>query len=311
MTIRTWTVNATRIATPHNRAATINLRVLMVRQGYRSGTAALQSATASPDRPRGEQPMRDALGAVQSVLVLGGASDIAVATVEKLAADRVRTVVLAGRDTAKLEAAAERVRAAGATTVDIVAFDAADTETHEQLIDGIWADHPDLDAVLLAFGRLGDQERFDENPADGARIAVTNYAGAVSSGLAVARRLKEQGHGTLVVMSSVAGERTRADNFVYGSTKAGLDAFAQGLGDRLAGTGASVMVVRPGFVRTSMTEGMEDGPMATTAEAVADDIVTGLRKGAHTVWSPAKLRPVFGVLKLLPRPLWRRIAAAR
>ncbi|MEZ5182182.1 MAG: SDR family NAD(P)-dependent oxidoreductase [Acidimicrobiales bacterium] len=107
------------------------------------------------------------------------------------------------------------------------------------------------------------------------------------------------------------GERARADNFVYGSTKAGLDAFSQGLGDHLAGSGASVLVVRPGFVRTAMTEGMADGPMATTADAVARDIVAGLKRGAHTVWSPAKLRWVFAVLKVLPRPLWRKLAAAR
>ncbi|MFN8017698.1 MAG: SDR family NAD(P)-dependent oxidoreductase [Acidimicrobiales bacterium] len=105
--------------------------------------------------------------------------------------------------------------------------------------------------------------------------------------------------------------RARADNVVYGSTKAGLDAFAQGLGDRLAGTGAQVMVVRPGFVRTAMTAGMADGPMATTAEAVAVDIVAGLRHGAHTVWSPAKLRWVFAVLTHLPRPIWRQLAARR
>ena len=88
----------------------------------------------------------------------------------------------------------------------------------------------------------------------------------------------------------MAGERARADNFVYGSTKAGLDAFTQGLGDRLVGIGRLGHGGPPGFVRTSMTEGMEDGPMATTAEAVAKDIVAGLRRGAHTVWSPAKLR---------------------
>ena len=83
------------------------------------------------------------------------------------------------------------------------------------------------------------------------------------------------------------------------------------LGDALAGSGASVMVVRPGFVRTSMTAGMPDGPMATTAEAVADDIVAGLARGAHTVWSPAKLRLVFTILRHLPRPLWRKVAAKR
>ena len=121
--------------------------------------------------------------------------------------------------------------------------------------------------------------------------------------------LRLQAHGTLAILSSVAGERARADNYVYGSTKAGLDAFAQGLGDELAGSGASVMVVRPGFVRTAMTEGMPDGPMATTPDAVADDIVAGLRRGAHTVYSPAKLRPVCSGLKALPTALWRRSAA--
>ncbi len=255
--------------------------------------------------------MRDALGAVQSVLVLGGGSEIALATVEELARDRCRTVVLAGRDVEALAPAAERLRAAGVTTVDLVAFDAADTASHERVLDQVFADHRDLDVVLLAFGVLGDQEAFDKDPKAAADAAIINYAGAVSSGLVVAKHLRAQAHGTLVVLTSVAGERARADNFVYGSTKAGLDAFAQGLGDHLVGTGAAVMVVRPGFVRTKMTAHMEDGPMATTAEAVASDIVAGLRKGAHTVWSPAKLAPVFTVLKLLPRPIWRKLAASR
>jgi decaprenylphospho-beta-D-erythro-pentofuranosid-2-ulose 2-reductase len=255
--------------------------------------------------------MRDALGAVQSVLVLGGGSEIALATVEELARDRCRTVVLAGRDVAALEPAAERLRSAGVTTVDLVTFDAADTASHERVVDDVFAAHPDLDVVLLAFGVLGDQATFDDDPEAAADAAITNYAGAVSSGLAVAKHLREQAHGTLVVITSVAGERARADNFVYGSTKAGLDAFAQGLGDHLVGTGASVLVVRPGFVRTKMTAHLDDGPMATTPEAVAHDIVEGLRKGAHTVWSPAKLGPVFTVLKLLPRPIWRKLAASR
>jgi decaprenylphospho-beta-D-erythro-pentofuranosid-2-ulose 2-reductase len=255
--------------------------------------------------------MRDALGAVQSVLVLGGTSDIAVATVERLVADRCRTVVLAGRDLDRLEASAARIRSAGATQVDLVTFDADDPGSHAEVVDAVWRDHPDLDVVILAFGRLGDQEELADDPAGAARLAVTNYAGAMSSGLAVAAHLRDQAHGTLVVLSSVAGERARADNYVYGSTKAGLDAFAQGLGDELDGSGARVMVVRPGFVRSSMTEGMPDGPMATTPDAVAEDIVAGLRRGAHTVYSPAKLRPVFAVLKALPKPVWRKVAARR
>jgi len=255
--------------------------------------------------------MRDALGAIESVLVLGGTSDLAVATVRELAKERTRTVILAGRHADRLEATAEQLRAAGVTTVETVAFDAAATETHAAIIDEVWSAHPDLDLVLLAFGVLGSQDDFDADPAAAAEAATVNYAGGVSAGLAVAAHLRAQGHGTLAVITSVAGERARADNFVYGSTKAGLDAFAQGLGDHLAGSGASVLVIRPGFVRTSMTEGMADGPMATTAEAVARDVVAGLKSGAHTVWSPAKLRWVFAVLKLLPRPIWRKLAASR
>ena len=255
--------------------------------------------------------MQDALGAVQSVLVLGGSSDIALATVRELARERCHTVILAGRDVAKLGKQADDLRQAGIATVDVVAFDAQDTDRHEQIIDDVFANHPDLDVVILAFGVLGDQQSFDEDPAAAARAAVTNYAGGVSAGLAAAKNLKAQGHGTLAVITSVAGARVRSDATVYGSTKAGLDAFAQGLGDRLHGTGVNVMVVRPGFVRTKMTDHLDDGPMATTVDAVARDIVAGLRSGAHTVWSPAKLRYVFAVMGVLPRPLWRRIAASR
>ena len=255
--------------------------------------------------------MRDALGALESVLVLGGGSDIAMATVKELAKERTRTVILAGRSTAKLEPAAEELRAAGVTTVELLEFDAAKPETHEAIVAEVWGRHPDLDLVLLAFGVLGDQDEFDVDPVAAADAVLVNYAGAVSSSLAVAQHLRAQGHGTLAVITSVAGERTRADNFVYGSTKAGLDAFTQGLADRLVGTGASVMAIRPGFVRTAMTKGMDDGPMATTPEAVAKDVVAGLRHGAHTVWSPAKLRYVFAVLKVLPRPIWRKLAAQR
>lgn len=250
--------------------------------------------------------MRDATGGVQSVLVLGGTSDLGRATVRKLVADRTRRVVLAGRPSAALDSAQNELKAEGAE-VEVVAFDAAATDTHAEVIGEVF-EAGDVDVVLLAFGVLGDQETFDRDPEAAVDAVTVNYTGAVSAGLVVADRLRAQGHGTLVVFSSVAGVRTRSDNFVYGSTKAGLDGFAQGLGDALHGSGARVMVVRPGFVATKMTEGMDPAPFATTAEAVADDVVDGLRRGRDTVWSPAVLRAVFGVLRLAPRPVWRLLA---
>ncbi len=134
-----------------------------------------------------------------------------------------------------------------------------------------------------------------------------NYLGAVSVAVPVARRLRSQGHGTLVALSSVAGERARRSNFVYGSTKAGFDAFFQGLGDSLAASGVQVIVVRPGFVHTKMTRGLDPAPLSTTPEAVATAIVEGLARGSHTVWAPPALRWVMAVLRHVPRPLFRRL----
>ena len=124
----------------------------------------------------------------------------------------------------------------------------------------------------------------------------------------MAERLKRQGHGTIVLMSSVAGLRGRKDNYVYGSTKAGLDAFGQGLGDALQGTGVKVVVVRPGFVRSKMTEGMDAGPFPTTPDKVAEAIVAGLAKGQEVVWAPGILQYPFFVFRLLPRFAWRIVA---
>jgi len=254
--------------------------------------------------------VRDALGAVQSVLVLGGTSEIGLAIAAELAGPRAATVVLAGRDPDALDTAACALRQGTSAKVETLPFDAGDTASH----DGVVAEAArlaggDLDVVVVAFGLLGNQAE-DEAGGDGAvRVATTNYVGAVSAGLAVARRLKEQGHGTLVALSSVAGERVRRANFIYGSSKAGMDGFFQGLGDALAGTGARVLIVRPGFVRTRMTAGMADAPMATTAEAVAAATVKGLQTGREVVWVPGALRAVFAVFRHLPRFAWRRIPA--
>ena len=251
--------------------------------------------------------MIDALGAPQSLLLLGGTSDIALATARRLVRRRTRRVVLAARPSERLQAAAEELRGLGAA-VEVVPFDADDTDSHAAAVGTAFAGG-DIDAVLLAFGVLGDQARAEAEPAHAVAVARTNYVGAVSVALHVVQRLKAQGHGTLVVLSSVAGERVRKANFVYGSTKAGLDGFAQGLADSLQGTGVHVMVVRPGFVRTRMTEGMSAAPFATTAEAVAEAIERGLQKRAHTVWVPGVLRLVMSGLRHAPRTVFRRLPA--
>ncbi|MFB7407666.1 MULTISPECIES: decaprenylphospho-beta-D-erythro-pentofuranosid-2-ulose 2-reductase [unclassified Streptomyces] len=249
--------------------------------------------------------MKDAFGAPQSLLVLGGTSEIGLATARRLIARRTRTVWLAGRPSPALTAAADSLRALGAE-VRTVPFDALDTESHEERLGKIFTEG-DIDMVLLAFGVLGDQARDESDPVAAVRVAQTNYTGAVSAGLVCAAALQNQGHGSLVVLSSVAGERARRADFIYGSSKAGLDAFAQGLGDALHGTGVHVMVVRPGFVRTRRTAGRAEAPLATTPEAVAGAIELGLRRRSETVWVPGALRMVMAAVRHAPRPLFRRL----
>ncbi|MFE9398027.1 decaprenylphospho-beta-D-erythro-pentofuranosid-2-ulose 2-reductase [Streptomyces flavidovirens] len=249
--------------------------------------------------------MKDAFGTPQSLLVLGGTSEIGLATARRLIARRTRTVWLAGRPSPALETAAAGLRALGAE-VRTVAFDALDPVAHEEKLGKVFAEG-DIDMVLLAFGVLGDQAHDEEQPLSAVRVAQTNYTGAVSAGLVCAKALQGQGHGSLVVLSSVAGERTRRANFIYGSSKAGLDAFAQGLGDALHGSGVHVMVVRPGFVRSKMTTGLPEAPLATTPEAVAAAIETGLRRRSETVWVPGTMRFVMSALRHVPRPLFRRL----
>jgi decaprenylphospho-beta-D-erythro-pentofuranosid-2-ulose 2-reductase len=251
--------------------------------------------------------MNDALGGAQSVLVLGGGSEIAVATVRRLIRERCRTVVLAGRDPEALARPAKELEAAGATSVSVVAFDGLDFASHDGFVRDVFSEYGDFDLVVLAFGVLGDQELAERDGAEARRILESNFTGAVSVLVPVVDALRSQGHGTVVVLSSVAGERARRSNFVYGSSKAGLDAFCQGLGDSLLGSGVRIVIVRPGFVHTKMTEGMAPAPLSIEADAVADAIVAGLGRGSETIWAPSQLRFVMSALRHIPRPVFRRL----
>lgn len=251
--------------------------------------------------------MRDALGAVQSVLILGGTSEIGAATARALVGRRARRVVLAARDVERAKQLAGELRRLGTEKVDAIEFDALAPATHDDVIREAADRLGDIDLAVVAIGVLGDEAAAREQTRPLVEMLETNFVGAASAMAATARTMKAQGHGTIVVLSSVAGERARKSNYAYGSSKAGLDAFAQGLGDSLEGTGVQVMVVRPGFVRTRMTAGMEAPPLSTTADAVAGAIVAGLARGAQTVWVPGSLRVVMSALRHAPRGVFRRL----
>jgi decaprenylphospho-beta-D-erythro-pentofuranosid-2-ulose 2-reductase len=251
--------------------------------------------------------VNDALGEVQSILVLGGTSDIAIATAKLLVSRRAARVVLAARKPEACDAASAELRAAGASEVHSVPFDATDFGAHEAFARTTFERFGDFDVVLVAFGVLGDQARAEQDPAEAVHIVQTNYTGVVSVTVPVVERLKTQGHGALVLLSSVAGERVRRSNFVYGSSKAGIDGYYQGLAASVAGTGVRVMIVRPGFVHTKMTAGMKAAPLSTTPEAVAEAIVRGIARGTDVVWVPPALRVVMMVLRHVPTVVFRRL----
>lgn len=250
--------------------------------------------------------MMDSHGRPQSVLVLGGASEIGLAVVRAMDASVLTRVVLAGRPSPALETAVTMLDAAGVNGVRSQPFDAADTQSHAAFVDAVF-DAGDIDVVLLVAGVLGDQADFEEDPAKAVEAAQVNYVGSMSVALHVARRLRLQGHGVLVVVSSVAGERARRSNFVYGSTKAGIDAIGLGLVEVLRGSGARAMVVRPGFVRTRMTAHLDPAPLSVTADEVGDAVVDGLLRSRELVYVPAAMRPVMSVLRHLPRTVFRRL----
>lgn len=250
--------------------------------------------------------MDDAFGAPGTIVLFGGTSEIGQAIAGRLATRADAKVVLASREPAATAEFSGALRDRGIETWE-VRFDASEPAEHQALVASIAAEVGDLDVAILAFGVLGHGQGIDTDPADAAAQVQVNYTGAVSLGLALAARMRTQGHGRIIVLSSVAGERVRKANFVYGSSKAGLDGFAQGLSDALHGTGASVLIVRPGFVVGRMTAGLDPAPFATTPDEVAEAVVRGLARRRRIVWVPGILRPLFIALRHLPTPIWRRL----
>lgn len=245
-----------------------------------------------------------------SVVVFGGRSEIGVAVAERLASGR--TVVLAARRPDDLADERARLEAAGAAQVVTTAFDANDTASHTELVGRLVADHGPVEVAVVAFGILGDQQRAETDVDHALQIAHTDYVAQISVLTPLATALRAQGSGTIIVFSSVAGIRVRRANYVYGSTKAGLDGFASGLADALHGSGVRLLLARPGFVIGAMTRdlmaaGTKPAPLSVTADAVADAVVRAYRRGRGEVWIPWALRPMFFGMRLLPRAIWRRL----
>lgn len=249
----------------------------------------------------------DAVGNPQTVLLLGGTSEIGLAICERYLRNAPANIVLAALpDDPGREAAVAQMKAAGAKSVRLVDFDAVATDTHPAVIEECFS-AGDVDVAIVAFGLLGDAEELWQNQRKAVQIAQINYTAAVSAGVLLGEKMRSQGFGQIIAMSSAAGERVRRSNFVYGSTKAGLDGFYLGLGEALREFGVHVLVIRPGQVRTRMSAHVKEAPLTVDKEYVAELAVSASAKGKDLVWAPGAFRYVMMVLRHIPRSIFRKL----
>lgn len=246
--------------------------------------------------------MLENLGRPARVLLLGGTSEIGLAILSALRLPQDAQITLAGRDEQRLAAAGKELPYQSTPLV----FDATDTASHQEVIGQVFDAGP-VDLVIAATGLLTPQPELDVDPVKAAVMIDTNFTGHVTTLLAAAGRMRAQRSGTIVVLSSVAAIRPRKANYVYGGAKAGLDAFARGLADALDGSGVRVLLVRPGFVIGKMTAGMSPAPLSSTPEQVAEAVAAALEGGATEIWVPRSLAVFALALRLVPRPMWRRM----
>ena len=248
--------------------------------------------------------MINAVGAPQSLLLLGGTSEIALAIAGKYARSGLR-VVLAARPSDRRSAAVTELTSLGCEVTE-VDLDARDHESHVATVDQAFSGG-DIDIAVIAFGLLGDPEQAWHDPDLALELAEVNYTAPVHLGVLLGQRMQAQAHGWIVALSSVAGERVRRSNFVYGSTKAGFDGFFLGLGEALRDYGVHVLVVRPGFVKSKMTSGLDEAPLAVTPDQVAESVVEAIKSKRELIWVPGPLRVVMSGLRHVPRPLFRKL----
>lgn len=249
----------------------------------------------------------DAVGNPQTILLLGGTSEIGLAICKRYLQNAHARIVLAAmpNDPGRDDAVAQ-MKAAGARSVQLIDFEATDPDSHPKMIDQAFADG-DVDVAIVAFGILGDAEELWQNQRKAVLAAEINYTAAISVGVLLGEKMRAQGFGQIIAMSSAAGERVRRSNFVYGSTKAGLDGFYLGLGEALREFGVRVLVIRPGQVRTRMSEHVKEAPLTVDKEYVANLAVTSAAKGKDLVWAPGAFRYVMMVLRHIPRPIFRKL----
>jgi short-subunit dehydrogenase len=240
------------------------------------------------------------------ILVLGATSAIATAVCRELIASDSRFFLVA-RSMARLDAVRQDLLTRGAAAVSIRALDLDDINAHAQILSEAAAELGAIDLALLAHGILGDQEQAQSNYAAAYAILHTNFISATSLITWLANYFENAHKGTLAVVSSVAGDRGRKSNYVYGTSKGALNIFLDGVRNRIDRSGAHVLTIRPGFVSTPMTAHLPQGPLFATPAKVAKEIVDAIVARKDVVYVPGFWRPIMFMIRNVPEFLFKKL----
>lgn len=244
---------------------------------------------------------------MKRILIIGATSAIAEATA-RLWAARGATLFLVGRNAARLEAVASDLRVRGAAAVTSFAMDACDTAAHAAMLEASRDAMGGLDVALIAHGSLPDQKACEVSVELTLKEIDTNALSVIALATRLAEIFEKQGCGTLAVISSVAGDRGRQSNYVYGAAKGMVSLFMQGLRNRLAKKGVQVLTIKPGFVDTPMTAAFPKGALWAKPEAIARGIARAVEYGADEVYLPGFWRLIMTIIRLVPERVFKRLS---
>jgi short-subunit dehydrogenase len=244
---------------------------------------------------------------MSKVLIIGATSAIAEATARLFAAQGDE-LFLTARSPARLEAIGQDLKIRGAQNIGTAILDINDLPRHQSVLDAAWSAMHEVDVVLVAHGTLPDKKACEASAELTLKEFNTNATSTIALLTLLANRLKAQGKGTLAVISSVAGDRGRASNYLYGAAKAALTAFTSGLRQGLFRSGITVITIKPGFVDTPMTSEFKKGLLWAAPKQVAKGIVKAIDRRQSIVYLPWFWRYIMLIIRLLPESVFRRIS---
>ena len=244
---------------------------------------------------------------MKKILIIGATSAIAEATA-RVFATREDSLYLVGRRLAALQTIADDLKVRGAAAVGLEVMDANDIEAHADMLERAARELGGLDIVLVAYGTLSDQQACETSVELTLQELHCNCISVVALLTLIAQRFSRAQSGTVAVISSVAGDRGRQSNYVYGSAKSLVTTFTSGLRQRLYKYGVSVITVKPGFVDTPMTAAFPKGPLWAQPERIAQGIVRAIDRSSTIVYLPGFWRPIMGIIRTIPERIFQRLS---